>query len=91
MKKYCMICGRQTLAPVADFVGHFRPYASGNWGYVVGNCKTFGFWSGMRSNVTLLFPFLNTIIHWKYRKMSLEIPGLDEESLVPLDQPKEKI
>lgn len=72
-KRYCAICGDETIHPFAAFVQHFRPYAGGNWGYVVGNCKTFGFWSGMRSNLTLLSPVMNTIIHWKYRKMKLEI------------------
>ena len=71
--KYCIVCGDKTSKPFVAAVWHFRPFAYHDPKYIVGNVKTFGFWSGMRANVSLYFPFLNTLMHWKYRKMHLTI------------------
>ena len=71
--KHCIICGDETKRPYAAAVEHFRPFAWHDPKYIRGNIKTFGFWSGMRGNITLYFPFLNTLIHWRYRKSRLEI------------------
>lgn len=71
--KTCLICGRNTTNAFADFVRHFRVIDWPQRHYVKGNFRTFGYWSGLRANITLMFPFLNTIINWKHRKSSLEI------------------
>lgn len=69
----CLICNGETSKPFVAFVYHFRPINWADRKYIRGNFKTFGFWAGLRANVTLIFPFLNTILNWKYRKMHLEI------------------
>lgn len=76
--KSCIICGEETKQPFAAAVWHFRPLAWDDRKYVWGNMTTFGFWGGLRANVTLMFPFINTIWNWKYRKLKLVIPS--EES-----------
>jgi len=41
----------------------------------------FGFWSGLRANLTLWSPLLNKIINWKYRNMRLDIPYKTKDTL----------
>lgn len=55
---------------------HIRP-----WRYWRGNIKTFGFWSGFKSNIALTLPLLNMIIHWKYRNMHLDVPYTTRDTL----------
>lgn len=43
------------------------------WRYFAGNCKTFGFWPGMKSNITLISPLINKLWNWKYRNTHLDI------------------
>ena len=71
--KHCIICGGKTSQPFSAAVNHFRPIDWKQRHFVRGNFATFGFWSGLMANVTLVFPFLNTLINWKYRKMRLVI------------------
>lgn len=71
--KYCLICGEKIDRPFAATVEHFRPIDLGQWPYVIGNFRTFGLWSGLHANVTLLSPVINTILHWKHRKSRLEV------------------
>lgn len=69
----CVVCGAVTDQPFVAAVNHFRPFEWHDPKYIMGNIRAFGFWSGLRSNVSLYFPFLNTLLNWKYRKMALEI------------------
>ena len=39
--------------------------------YIRGNFVAFGFWSGLKSNITLLSPLMNLILNFKYRHMHL--------------------
>jgi hypothetical protein len=71
--KHCIICGDVTSQPIAAAVEHFRPFHWEHPRYIFGNIRTFGFLSGMRANLCLFFPFLGTLLNWKYRKMHLEI------------------
>ena len=73
MKHKCLICGDSTSYPIAAVIWHFRPIDLKQREYIRGNFKAFGFCRGLMANVTLMFPFLNTIINWKYRKMQLEL------------------
>lgn len=73
-KKLCVVCGRQTSAPVFDALHHFRLVQWGQWKYWLGNIKAFGFWSGLAANITLSFPIVNTLVNWKHRRSTLEIP-----------------
>lgn len=50
------------------------------WRYYVGNCRTFGFWCGVRSNVCLTSPLINRLLNWKYRNARLIIPGLEDQT-----------
>lgn len=43
------------------------------WRYFIGNCMTFGFWSGLKANITLLSPLANKLWNWKYRNHHLDI------------------
>jgi hypothetical protein len=70
----CLICGDRTDRPFEAFVWHFRFIDLPQWRFIVGNFKTFGFWLGLRGNVTLMFPFLNTLINWKWRRHRLVFP-----------------
>lgn len=72
--KTCIICGEKTERPIAAAVEHFRPIDWEQRHWVKGTFKAFG-WSAA---LTLMFPFLNTILHWKYRKMRLVIEGETE-------------
>jgi len=72
--KHCAICGDRTEKPLLAALYHFRLVEFGQWKFWRGNFKTFGFWNGLRSNLTLSFPILNTLIHWKYRKHYLVFP-----------------
>ena len=69
----CPVCKCVTDQPFVAAVWHFRPFEWHGWGYVFGNVRMFGFWDGMRANLTLYFPFANTLINWKHRKAHLEI------------------
>lgn len=71
--KRCMICGDITERPFAAAVYHFRPIDWEQRHFLRGNFKAFGFRSGLRANLTLLFPFVNTLWNWKHRKSYLEI------------------
>lgn len=68
----CIICGDTTPSPFTAFVYHFRPIDWEQRSYIRGNFKMFGLWSGLRANLTLMSPFLNTILNWKHRKGKLE-------------------
>ncbi len=70
---HCVVCGEITSNPFAAVVYHFRPFEWHEPKYIIGNIRAFGFWAGMRANISLYFPFANTLIHWKYRKMKLAI------------------
>jgi hypothetical protein len=74
----CVICGDTTDRPFVAVVWHFRPLDWSQLHWVRGNFKTFGFWSGLRANITLLFPVANTLLNWKHRKSRLEIDAPDE-------------
>jgi hypothetical protein len=79
MNQKCPICGDKTSRPITAALDHFRPYESGQWRWLRGNIKTFGFWSGLRGTLCLVSPALNTILNWKYRHSRLEIPdGVQE-------------
>jgi len=86
--KTCIICGDHTSRPLAAVVYHFRPIDWEQRSFIMGNFQTFGFWSGLRSNLTLMFPFLNTILNWKYRKHRLVFA--DGSELQPMCQIGEK-
>ncbi len=56
------------------------------WKYWRGNFDMGGtFWQGLRSNITLWSPFLNTIIHWKYRNVHLDVPYTTRDTLDVID------
>jgi hypothetical protein len=67
----CVICGDFTTRPFAAMVDHFRPIDWPQRKFLVGNFRAFGFWSGLHSNICLMFPFLNTLLNWKHRKSRL--------------------
>lgn len=73
--KRCLICGDETKRPIAATLEHLRLYESGNWGWFKGNMRAFGAWSGFWSSVGLVCPLFNTLRHWKYRKVTLAVPG----------------
>lgn len=70
----CWICGEPTSRPIAAAVEHFEVMDLEKLRYVRGNIVAFGWVSGLRGSLTLVFPFLNTILNWKYRKWRLIIP-----------------
>jgi hypothetical protein len=72
--KACIVCGEMTDRHIACALWHFRLVEWNQWQYWRGNIKTFGLWTGLKSNLTLSFPILNTLWNWKYRKMRLHIP-----------------
>ena len=69
----CLICGAKTYKPFAATIEHLRPFECHEAKYFFGNIRQFGFWSGLRGNVCLYFPFLNTLLNWKYRKCHLDV------------------
>jgi hypothetical protein len=71
--KRCVICGDSTTRPFAAAIEHFRPIDWPQRHFIKGNFKMFGLKIGLRANITLMFPWANTILHWKYRKHGLEI------------------
>lgn len=71
MIKECLVCGEVNKRWFAATVWHFRPIDWEQRRFLRGNFRTFGFWSGLRSNICLMFPFLNTLLNWKYRKHRL--------------------
>ena len=73
--KECIICGGRTEHPIRAALHHFRLVEWGQWRYWRGNISMFGFWYGLRGCLTLSFPILNTLIHWRHRKCTLELPG----------------
>jgi hypothetical protein len=73
MKK-CIICDQPTTRPVLEALWHFRLVDWNQWQFWRGNINTFGLASGMRSNLCLSFPILNTLLNWKYRKARLVFP-----------------
>jgi hypothetical protein len=70
----CVICDHETDRPVREFFWHFRLVEWDQWRFWRGNIKMFGFWSGLKSSITLSFPIINTLWHWKYRKARLVFP-----------------
>lgn len=54
-------------------MSHFAFYAPGYLRYWRGNMRAFGFLGGLHASICLSFPFLGTLMTWKYRKMRLEI------------------
>ena len=70
----CIICGIETDQPIREALWHFRLVDWNQWQFWRGNIRTFGFWSGMEGNLTLSFPIINTLWHWKHRKSRLVIP-----------------
>lgn len=70
----CVICGQATDRPIRELLWHFRLVEWGQWRFWRGNIATFGFWSGLKSSITLSFPIINTLWHWKYRKARLVLP-----------------
>jgi hypothetical protein len=76
--KHCIICGAPTKQPFTAAIWHFRPFEWHGKSYITGNVRMFGFWGGMRANLTLYFPVINTLIHWKYRKDGLGLLETDE-------------
>lgn len=73
MKK-CIVCDEPTSTPVREALWHFRLVDWGQWRFWPGNMRMFGFWSGLRSNLTLSFPILNTLLNWEHRKSRLVFP-----------------
>jgi hypothetical protein len=78
----CLICGDSTPKPFAALVSHFAPIDWPMRRYIRGNFKAFGLLGGLRSNVTLVFPFMNTMLNWKYRKLHLVLA--DGSELEPM-------
>lgn len=70
----CVICDGETSHPIKAALHHFRLVEWGQWQYWRGNIRTFGWTSGLRASLTLSFPILNTLWHWKHRKSRLVIP-----------------
>jgi len=75
--KACIVCGEKTDRPIAAALRHFRLVDWGQWQYWPGNIRAFGFWTGLKSAITLSFPIINTLWNWKYRKSRLIIPGAE--------------
>lgn len=57
------------------------------WRYWRGNMG-FGFWPGLRSNITLWSPLLNKLIHWKYRNVHLDISYTTRDTLGAIEGEK---
>jgi hypothetical protein len=75
MKK-CIVCGKETEKPFLSAFSHFYLYNAGQWKFLAGNIRTFGFLSGVWSTVQLICPVINTVVNWRYRKCDLELrPG----------------
>jgi hypothetical protein len=74
----CVICGDSTERPFDAAIWHFRfiDWEQRHW--VRGNFKVFGFWSGLSANMSLMFPFWDTIANWRYRKYTLTIAAENE-------------
>lgn len=72
--KNCIICGEKTARPFAAAVWHFRPIDWEQRKWVKGTFKTFG----LNTTLTLMLPFFNTLLYWKYRKMRLSIEEVSE-------------
>jgi hypothetical protein len=72
--KHCIICGDNTKHPIRAALHHFRLVDWNQWQFWRGNIQTFGFWRGLQGSLTLSFPILNTLIHWRHRKSKLVFP-----------------
>lgn len=70
----CLICDQETDRPIREFLWHFRLVDWDQWRFWRGNITAFGLWSGMKGNITLSFPIINTLWNWKYRKARLVFP-----------------
>lgn len=70
----CIICGDETSKPVREALWHFRLVEWGQWKFWRGNIATFGWRAGLRGSITLSFPIINTLWHWKHRKSRLVFP-----------------
>lgn len=54
--------------------------------YVRGNFVMFGFWGGLRANITLLSPLANLLINWKHRNSHLSFADPETgKELSPLE------
>lgn len=71
--KCCPVCGDETPRPIRHALHHFRLVNWGHWQYWRGNIKTFGFWPGLGASITLSFPIINILWHWKHRKSRLDL------------------
>lgn len=67
----CVICDEKTNRPIAAAIDHFRLVEWNQWRYWRGNFTAFGWISGLKANLTLSFPILNTLWNWKHRKARL--------------------
>lgn len=67
----CLVCGDICDKWIQATIHHFRPIDWEQRSFIRGNFKAFGVWSGLRANITLLFPVMNTLFNWKYRKSRL--------------------
>lgn len=72
--KRCIVCDQPSNRPIRDALGHFKLVNWGQWEFWPGNIRMFGFWGGMRGNLTLSFPVLNMLLNWKHRKSKLVFP-----------------
>lgn len=70
----CTVCGEETSRPIACALQHFKLVEWGQWQYWRGNFRAFGFWSGLKGNLTLSFPIINILWNWRHRKARLVLP-----------------
>lgn len=68
----CQWCGEVTEHPFMALFSHFWLYQPGQWKYMRGNVRTFGLWDGFWGTIYLIFPFANSLRHWRHRKSRLE-------------------
>ena len=67
--KICYLCKEQTKRPVLSFLYHFALIDFENIKFAKGTYKTFG----LKSTLTLISPFFNTMLNFKHFNKKLKI------------------
>lgn len=84
--KTCCICGESTSKPLRAIWEHLAPIDWSQMSWFRGTFKA----CGLSAAVTLISPLLNTVLHWKYRKMRLTAPFCALDDLPIAEKPEER-